>query len=175
MELLQCTKKFALPYYRQKDLMHGVEHIERLIRKAMEIAKKYEADEELLTLGAYLHGVIHLDEQGVRMFLHEQDLSPARIRQIIEVAKGSQKDGMPYSIEAMILHDAHLLEGGKTFLITKSLVTGTAKGQTLNQTITYIEQHILGKFHCYLPECQKTYREKEQFAEEFLMNLTKNL
>jgi len=38
-------------------------------------------------------------------------------------------------MEGKILHDAHMIEGGKIYLIVKSLITGSVRGQTLEQTI----------------------------------------
>jgi uncharacterized protein len=64
-----------------------------------------------------------------------------------------------------------LIEGGKTFLIVKSLCTGSARGQTLEETIQIIEERILGKRKCYLPEAIQVYRDMEQFAKEFLDDL----
>jgi uncharacterized protein len=68
-----------------------------------------------------------------------------------------------------------LLEGGKTFMITKSLITGTARGQSLEETLQYLEENMLGKFECYLPELQKLYAKKEEFTKSFLRDLRSNL
>ncbi len=87
----------------------------------------------------------------------------------------SHKEAEPKTIEGKILHDAHLIEGGKTFMIVKSLITGALRGQTLQETIEYIEKNLLGKFRCYLPEAQKLYKEKEKFTQEFLKELKTSL
>jgi uncharacterized protein len=60
-------------------------------------------------------------------------------------------------------------------MITKSLVTGTARGQSLEETLQYLEEKILGKFKCYLPESQKLYAEKEEYTKLFLKNLRSSL
>lgn len=57
----------------------------------------------------------------------------------------------------------------------KSLITGTLRGQTLEETIEYIEKNILGKFTCYLPEAQNLYEDKEEFARRFLRDLKESL
>ena len=59
--------------------------------------------------------------------------------------------------------------------ITKSLVAGTARGQTLEETMCYIEERVLGQFRCSLPEAQRRYEEKERFARKFLADLRRSL
>jgi uncharacterized protein len=75
----------------------------------------------------------------------------------------------------MILHDAHLIEDGRTFLAVKSLVTGLQRGDTLLDIINYFEKEIDGWFECYLPETSRLYSEKEEFARRFFRDLKKNL
>ena len=175
MILIEIVKVFVQPYYDSKDLMHNFSHIVRVLKLAMKIAKNYQVDDELLIIGAYLHGVIHLDEEKIVIFLKSNQVDEQRIKKIVQIAWDSQKDSTSNLIEGKILHDAHLLEGGKTYLIVKSLVTGTARGQSLSETIKYMEDNVLGKFKCFLPESQNEYCEKEKFAEEFLKDLKENL
>ena len=175
MTLIEKVKVFVQPYYDGKDLMHNFSHIVRVLNLAKKIAKNYQVDDELLIIGAYFHGVIHLDEEKVINFLQSNEVDEQRIKKIVQIAWDSQKDSTSDLIEGKILHDAHLLEGGRTYLIVKSLVTGTARGQSLSDTVKYIEDNVLGKFKCLLPESQNEYCEKEKFAEEFLKDLKENL
>lgn len=169
------VEEFVQKDYARKDAMHNLTHIYRILKAARGLAQGHACDPELLMLGAYLHGIIYHREDEVREFLKEKDVPQDRIERAVQIAWESQKDGKPETVEGLILHDAHLIEGGKTFLITKSLVTGTARGQSLEETISYIEQNVLGKFICYLPEAQQVHEEKERFAEEFLADLKRNL
>ncbi|WP_197023284.1 MULTISPECIES: hypothetical protein [unclassified Thermosipho (in: thermotogales)] len=57
----------------------------------------------------------------------------------------------------------------------KSLITGTLRGQVLEETIEYIEKNILGKFKSHLPETRNLYSDKEKFARKFLKELKENL
>lgn len=161
--------------YEVKDVMHNLSHIRRILREAQKLAQTYACDSELLMLGAYFHGIIQSKENAVREFLKEKGMSQMRIDNAVQIAWDSQKESEPKTAEGTILHDAHLLEGGKTFLITKSLVTGTARGQSLEETISSIEKNTLGKYKCYLPEAQKIYEEKERFVKDFLADLKSNL
>jgi uncharacterized protein len=169
------VEEFVQQEYDSKDVMHNLSHLRRLLRVAQRLAQDHVCDSELLMLGAYLHGIIYYKEREVRGFLKDKGVSQDKIDEAVKTAWESQKESVPETIEGRLLHDAHLIEGGKTFLITKSLVTGTARGQTLEETISYFERNILGKFKCYLPEAQKIYEEKEQFAKDFLADPKSNL
>jgi uncharacterized protein len=169
------VEEFVRRDYETKDVMHNLSHIRRILRVAQRLALDHTCDSELLMLGAYFHGIIYSRGNDVSEFLKRKGVSQDRIDKAVQIAWESQKESKPETVEGIILHDAHLIEGGKTFLITKSLVTGTARGQTLEETISYIERNILGKFKCYLPEAQKIYKKKEKFAEDFLSNLKNNL
>lgn len=167
---------FVTPYYIDKDIMHDLGHIRRVIRSAKKLMKYYpNADEELIILAAYFHGFIYKDEVAVRQFLVRHSISNQRINSICKVAWESQKDKEPQTLEGQLLHDAHLIEGGKTYIIVKCLVTGTARGQTLEETMDIIEHRILGRFKCYLSEAIEIYKEMHDFAEQFIKDLTAGL
>ena len=82
------------------------------------------------------------------------------IQRIIKASWESQKDRDAETIEGKILHDSHMIEGGKTYLIVKSLITGSVRGQNLEDTIKYIENNILNKGICYLEEAKEIYKEQ---------------
>ena len=81
-------KRFTKPYYETKDIMHDLSHVLRILREAERLAKNYDADEDLLKYGAYLHGLIPKHEKEVRQFLRKQGLSKKRIEQIIQGCMG---------------------------------------------------------------------------------------
>jgi uncharacterized protein len=51
-------------------------------------------------------------------------------------------------------------------MITKSLITGTVRGQSLEETLHYIEEKLLGQFKCYLPESQNRFAAKEDYTRQ---------
>ena len=63
------------------------------------------------------------------------------ISKTIKIAWESQRSEIPETIERKILHDAHVLEGGKTYLIVKTLITGSVRGQSLLDTLKYMEKN----------------------------------
>jgi len=68
-----------------------------------------------------------------------------------------------------------MIEGGKTYLIVKSLITGSVRGQTLEETIKYVEDNVLGKGTCYLPKAKRIYCEQQEFAKAFIYDLKVDL
>ncbi|WP_051412170.1 hypothetical protein [Halonatronum saccharophilum] len=64
-----------------------------------------------------------------------------------------------------------MVEGGKVFLIVKSLITGSVREQTLEETIEYFKENILGKGRCYLPEANRIYKEQQSYAKELIKGL----
>lgn len=135
----------------------------------------YQADADILQYAAYFHGFIYNSEEEIIEWLKGQKHSKEMIDKVITAAWESQKDEAAQTLEGKILHDAHMIEGGKTYLIVKSLITGSDRGQTLEQTIEYIENNILGKGICYLPEAQTIYYQQQEFAKGFVKDLKEGL
>lgn len=154
--------------------MHNISHIERFYKSAQKLVALYPpemVDMELVKYGCYFHGMIHVAEQEIKNYLINNGIRQERIERILEVSIESHANEIPETFEGKLLHDAHLIEGGKTFLIVKSLCTGSARGQTIEETIKIIEERILGKRKCYLPEAISIHEEMEQFSREFLNDL----
>lgn len=168
---------FVKPYYESKDIMHNLSHIDRILKYVEKLLKagNYKADKDILMYSAYFHGFIYNSEQDIIDWLKTQQVSITMIEKIIDVAWESQKDKMATTLEGKILHDAHMIEGGKTYLIVKSLITGSIRGQTLEQTIKYVEDNVLGKGVCYLPEAQTIYFQQQEFARSFIYDLNEGL
>lgn len=64
-----------------------------------------------------------------------------------------------------MLHDGHLLEGGRAFLLVKTLVTGAARGSSLAQIIAYWNQLRLDQVRCVLPVAQVRFEQQVAFAQ----------
>jgi uncharacterized protein len=165
--------EFVTPYYEGKDIMHDLSHINRILLYVEKLLKmgNYKADIVIIKYAAYFHGFIYNSEQNIIRWLDNQELTRDVIDKIITAAWESQKDEAAQTLEGKVLHDAHMIEGGKTYLIVKSLITGSVRGQTLEQTIKYIDNNVLGKGTCYLPEAQALYYQQQEFAKGFINDL----
>ena len=170
-------KAFTVPLYEGKDMMHGLWHIELVYRSVCYIVQTggHTVNSDLLLAATYFHGLIQTHEKDIRAWLAREGLCEEDINRIIQIAEESHVSAVPESLEGKILHDAHLIEGGKSYMITKSLITGALRGQTLPETMDYFETNILGKRTCYLPETIPLLEEATRFASEFLAELKKGL
>ncbi len=164
--------EFVEPYYTDKDIMHNMWHIElvqKMINKILSCSR-YKVDEECLVLATYFHGFVYRDEDKIKQWMIAQNYDEEMISKTIKIAWESQRSEIPETIEGKILHDAHVLEGGKTYLIVKTLITGSVRGQSLLDTLRYMEKNVLDKNSCYLPEtiplCEKMNKYTNSFFEE---------
>lgn len=165
--------QFIEPYYKCKDIMHDMWHIELVRRQMDKIIKSggYIVNEEYLRLALAFHGFVYSDEQCIRDFLEEHGCSVEDIDNIITISLESQRSDIPETLEGKILHDAHVLEGGKTYTVVKTLITGSVRGQSLLQTLDYMKNNVLGANKCYLPETVDLCKEMNDFTEEFYKEL----
>lgn len=166
-------KMFIEPYYIDKDIMHNMWHIELVKRQAEKIVDigHYEIDKEILYLALAFHGFIYKDEMRIRDFLKQNGISDSDIERIIKVSWESQRPEQPETLEGKILHDAHVLEGGKTYTVVKTLITGSVRGQSLEDTLRYMKSNVLGANKCYLPETIELCNEMNDFTEQFYYEL----
>ncbi|MBD3168181.1 MAG: hypothetical protein GF307_01775 [candidate division Zixibacteria bacterium] len=172
---LEKLVDFIRELHGHLDEMHGLEHKKRLLDDARHLGKGKAYDDDLLVFGAYLHGLKDDEKSKAVEFLQSFDFNQPVIDDIIKVALESEKDAEPETTEGALLHDAHLIEGGKYFGIAKSLVTGTLSGQTLLETLVYIENNHVGRFKCVFPEAQEIYTEKDKFTGEFVRHVKRVL
>ena len=73
------------------------------------------------------------------------------------------------------MHDAHVLEGGKTYLIIKTLITGSLRGQSLVETLEFMKNNVLDKNKCYLQETIPLCEEMNKYTNEFYRDLIKDI
>jgi len=164
---------FAAPYYADKDIMHDLWHIElvdKAVRRILELGH-YDADEEVLGLAAVFHGFVYFAEDSIRLWMRAQGYTQEMIDKTIRAAWESQRSETPQTIEGKILHDAHVLEGGRQYLVVKTLITGSVRGQSLKETLEYMQRHVLGKNECWLPETRPLCEEMNRYADEFYREL----
>jgi len=169
--------EFVEPYYIDKDIMHNMWHIELVKRMVNRILSNssYDVEEECLTLATYFHGFIYREEEKIRRWMEEQNYNQEVIAKTIKIAWESQRSEVPETIEGKILHDAHVLEGGKTYLVVKTLITGSVRGQSLLDTLDFMEKNVLDKNSCYLPETIPLCEEMNQYTNRFFEELTEGI
>ena len=169
--------EFVRPYYDNKDIMHNMWHMKMVNNQIDKILKlgNYDVNYEDLIYAMYFHGFVYSDEDKIRNFLINNDIPGDRIEKIIKIAWESQRSEIPESLEGKILHDAHVLEGGKTYLIVKTLITGSVRGQTLEQTLSFMKNSVLNKNTCYLKETIPLCNEMNDYTKRFYDDLIEGI
>ena len=92
--------EFVEPYYKEKDIMHNMWHIE-LVKKQMDkilSVSHDEVDYKSLLLAMYFHGFIYKEEQKIRAWLDEQNYDEEQIKKIVQIAWESQRSEVPEKI-----------------------------------------------------------------------------
>lgn len=169
--------EFVKPYYEDKDIMHNMWHIE-LVKKSIDKILKisnYNVDYDSLITAMYFHGFIYSDENKIKEWLKKQNYEAAKIEKITEIAWESQRNEIPKTIEGKILHDAHVLEGGKNYLIVKTLITGSVRGQSLQKTLEYMKNNVLNRNKCYLAETIPLCNEMNEVTQKFYDDLIEGI
>jgi len=176
-DLLVAIKQFAQPFYADKDIMHDWSHIERIqvVLDGLTSVSKLDFHQDVVVAALYFHGFIYSHEAEIRGFLQTLELSKEEIELIVKVAWESQKKHNPATNEGLLLHDAHMLEGGRNFEIIKSLITGSVRGQSLEETMQYIEQNLLEKGHCYTEAGIRRYAVMKERTQEIFKELNRGI
>ena len=169
--------EFVTPYYKDKDIMHNMWHIELVKKKIDQIIEitKYEFNYENLILAMFFHGFIYKNEKEIREWLKRHGYYKEEIDSIVNISLESQRNEVPKTIEGKILHDAHVLEGGKTYLVIKTLITGSVRGQALKETLDFMNENVLNKNKCYLPETIPLCEEMNDYANLFYKDIMKEI
>lgn len=170
-------KKFASKYYADKDIMHDMWHIE-LVHKWVDklIADyNYDVDYDSLLLALYFHGFVYSNQADIEKWLKAQGMTDEEIAKVVKISWESQRPETPETLEGKLLHDAHILEGGKTYTVVKTLITGSVRGQTLIETLSFMKNNVLDKNICYLPETQILCNEMNDYTNEFYNDLINGL
>lgn len=164
--------KFIRPYYKDKDIMHDLSHLERVEYTLNKLLSTYEGkyNKDIIDLALYFHGFIYSHESTIREWMVSNEIKKEMVEEIIKVAWESQKDLDAETIEGKLLHDAHMIEGGRTFGLIKSLITGSVRGQSLEETIKYIEDNV-DEGECYLPESKEMLKKQNEFTKEIIAEL----
>ena len=169
--------EFIEPYYADKDIMHNMWHIELVQKMVNRILSScnYTVDEECLKLATYFHGFIYMDEEKIKQWMAAQNYNEEMISKTIQIAWESQRSEVPETIEGKILHDAHVLEGGRTYQVVKTLITGSVRGQSLIDTLDFMEKNVLNQNKCYLPETIPLCEEMNRYTNEFFSALKEGI
>lgn len=61
------------------------------------------------------------------------------------------------------------------YTVVKMLITGSVRGQSLEETPSFMRDHVLGANKCYLPETIKLCDEMNAYTETFCRDLVEGI
>lgn len=142
---LERIKKFTELTLEKDQTGHGMDHINRVVKLADQIAATEKCDRFIVLAAAYLHDTVDDKvvsdsieaHQQVKVFLEEINLSNQQIREIIQIINNlsfSQSlDGRAekLSIEGQIVQDADRLDAIGAIGIARTFYYGGHKGNRM--------------------------------------------
>ncbi len=170
---------FVAPFYDKKDILHNNSHTRRLVKMVNKIIDKggykNEVKYDNVICAAYLHVMVKNEADRAFEWLVSHGISEPQARDIIDIAKRGQRDGIPNSLESKILHDAYILEGGKSYAFARYIIYGYKNNLGIKKTLNYIEDSILPSLRCYLPLTQKMLQEYKEHVEDCVEEMREEL
>lgn len=144
-KLIAATEEHVRELFREDATGHDWNHVDRVRRLALTIAKAEGADLELVELAALLHDVgdwkFHDDPNAapklIREWLASQGADPDLIREVIEIAEGVSYKGAgvetkPRTLEGQVVQDADRLDGIGAIGVARAFSYGASKGRPMH-------------------------------------------
>jgi uncharacterized protein len=163
-------------------LARGFDHCNRVYHTAKQLEDEY--DDELLYAATYLHDIILAEPHQLQSaekaeaVLHEVGFTPGKIELVKEAILSHIPEGEPSFKEAMMLHDADILDSLGMVGITRLAVGAFFwKGaKSLSGVLDLINEYKdRAKSRLLLPRSRKLAEEKIEFMERALKQLEKEL
>ncbi len=188
VKLIETVARILMP----RDPCHGYEHVERVRRLALRIAKKlaeqgYEIDFEALEIAALLHDVgrsvseekhAEVSADIARRILEALGIDRDRIEKIARIilAHSYSYGRKPESLEEAILSDADKLDAMGAVGIARVFIYSGKHGRSIEDSIKHIETKILRLKDLVMTEpAKKLAEDRHRFVEQFLAQLKKEL
>ncbi len=168
-EQIEKIERFCVEFYKKLDFAHNVEHMNRTLKIAEFIAKKENADREIVRLGAMVHQ-FHNNLDELQDFL--SDLEPETAKILIKCAEFRPfKDTVDkdVSIEAKVVSDADALQVlGPQGLIREIACNIKARDKSLDKSVQDARE-IESQFYKALQTetAKKIIREPHELMEKF--------
>lgn len=143
--IIQKTKDFVANFLAEENSGHGFDHIERVYKNAVKLAKEEEGDLFLVSLASLLHDVddekivgeeCAKELRNTRKFLKEIDLFSAISDSICEIISTmsyskSLEGIVPTTLEGKIVSDADKLDAMGAIGAIRTLVYSAVKGRPI--------------------------------------------
>ncbi|AFH42468.1 HD domain-containing protein [Fervidicoccus fontis] len=186
LEVLKLLARSVMP---QKDITHGIEHVERVVRLCLYIGEKVEeeVDTFVLLASAYLHDISRVsdDENHEALaseisedILRKFGIREEKIKKISHAIRAhSFSSGIePGSIEAKILSDADKIDAIGAVGIARVFAYSGKHERSLNESFEHFSRKILKlKDKMYTKPGKEIAEERSKFVERFLEELDREI
>ncbi len=169
-------------------MAHDSDHVKRVVKLALYIAKKEGADLEVVKVAAELHDIErgkknHAIESAktAEKILRERGYDEnfiAKVKHCIEAHSfSSQAMGVkPESLEAKVLSDADKLDAIGAIGIARAFLFAGEKGLTIGDVVRHFEEKLLKLIDCmYTDTAKEIAKERHEFLKEFYEKLKSEL
>ena len=168
--ILYRIKEFTRKLYIEKKIFYDTFYIEYIINLARIISSP-EIDIKLLTYAAYFYNLLDNDNL-IRRFLEDLGFEPSYIKKILDTAKEAVTDE-PMSLEAMVLHDAIILNNLGALGIAINFLLGGYKRLSIDDIIDAVRRN-LGR-RVFTERAREIIEERIRYTRRFLKTLNREL
>ncbi len=164
---------------------HGLDHVERVYRLALEIGKKEGADVEVIEISAILHDIErdknnHAVESAryAKKILLRMSYPEEIIERVVHcIESHSFSSGIkPRTLEAKVLSDADKLDAMGATGIARAFMFAGETGRDIQASLEHFETKLLRlQSMLYTETARKMGRERHRFLEVFYKKLKNEL
>lgn len=163
-------------------LARGIDHINRVYHIAKQLADDY--DDEVLYAATYLHDIILAEPHQLQSaekaeaVLHEVGFEPDKIKKVKDAILNHIPEGNPKSIEAIMLHDADILDSLGMVGITRLAIGAFFwKGsKTMDEVVKLIREYKKrAEEHLILDRAKEIAKKRIEFMNRALDELEKEI
>ncbi len=178
--IIEEAKRYITELFNGNADGHDTEHLIRVYKNAMEIAKGYpEADATVIALAALLHDTDdhklfdHENNENTREFLKSQNVNEEvteKICEVINMVSFSKNRGRkPGTVEGAIVQDADRLDAMGAIGIARTFAYGGKHGRTLDNSMQHFYDKLLVlKVELNTPEAKQMAEIRHGFLEQFI-------
>jgi len=163
----------------------GNRHLFRIVKKAKELARNYEADASIIEAGALLHdtnlektitGSTLENKEKVQKFLEELEISKTDEQKIIHCIEAHDGKIPAKTIEAKIVHDADTLEKMGPLGIIRETWKRSQAGWNTEKIIEHLKTHLKNReSKLYTEEAKEKAKKCNIVLENFFKTIDEQM
>lgn len=155
--------------------MHDYRHIRRLRLQAGKLCRALGIPIKDIAMAIYYHNLTDKQKQELDHFLMAYGYEKNQLEKLRRLETKMERTQVPTTQEEKVIHDCHILEGGKYFFMIRTLIADSHDGKNIQQTLQKLEEEIIPSTKCYLPLTREKLKEQHKVAKDIIAELRENL